>query len=398
MSVIVTNAKNRISYNIVKSLGQKDIDVITSDFVPISMSFTSRYSKGHFIYPSPFGNNDLLFINSILENIHKYKANVLIPVFEETFLISKYYEHISKYVSTVVPSYDQILLAHNKDKWETVAKKLKLCVPETFNVNELRQNLSLINDLPFPILIKPKQGGGGWGISQANNLREIKKVLSQEDYFDQPWDRFYLQRKISGDTHCVAMLFNKGSFRAKISYKQLREFPVGNGQATLRISIDSSRAENDFQNFLEHVSWHGICQADFIIEESTGIPFLIDINPRFWGSLAQGIASGVDFPYLYYKIAVDGDVKPVTGFKTDVMTRWVGGDLRAFLPLFRKAPDKMRFVHDYLFPGRGKILYDDFSLQDPFPFFTWCFDALLRVAKNRSFSPIAHDSLNGVWE
>ena len=85
MSVIVTNAKNRIAYTIVKSLGEKGIPVFTADFVPLSMSFASRFSKGHFIYPSPFREQEA-FIESIIKNIGRLGADVLIPVFEETFL------------------------------------------------------------------------------------------------------------------------------------------------------------------------------------------------------------------------------------------------------------------------------------------------------------------------
>ena len=66
MSAIVTNARNRVAYNVVRSLGQKGVPVYTADFVPHSMSFASRYSKGHFIYPSPFREPDG-FLSCLLE-------------------------------------------------------------------------------------------------------------------------------------------------------------------------------------------------------------------------------------------------------------------------------------------------------------------------------------------
>jgi predicted ATP-grasp superfamily ATP-dependent carboligase len=194
------------------------------------------------------------------------------------------------------------------------------------------------------------------------------------------------------------MLFNRGGLRAKVAYKQLREYPLKNGQATLRVSIDSPRAESALQRLLEHIGWHGICQADFVAEDITGIPYLIDINPRFWGSLAQGIAAGVDFPYLYYKIALNGDVAPVNGFRKDVMTRWIGGDLRTLFPLFNASADKLRFLRKFFFPSKEKLFNDDFSFQDPLPFLMWYADALSRAIKNRSVKPSSHDSLEGIWE
>jgi predicted ATP-grasp superfamily ATP-dependent carboligase len=398
MTVIVTNAKNRIAYNIVRSLGQKGIPVITSDFVPLSMSFSSRFSRGHFLYPSPFSPDNERFVDCIIDNIIGSNAEVLIPVSEETFLVAKFKERLSRHAGLAVPDYDQILVAHNKDRWEKIARELNLAVPETFDPIEIRNFPALADELPYPIIVKPKQGGGGWGIAMIGTAGELVQFLNKDHYCGHTWDRFYLQRKIAGETHCVAMLFSKGDIRAKVAYKQLRAYPLKNGQATLRVSLDSPHAEKNLQTLLEHMNWHGVCQADFVVEAATGTPYLIDINPRFWGSLAQGIAAGVDFPYLYYKIALEGDVAPVKGFKTGVMTRWIGGDIRAFFPLFKEADHKIAFAKEFFLPHAGKIYMDDFSLDDPLPFITWCADAFTRVIRNRTLKSVPHDSLEGIWE
>ena len=226
----------------------------------------------------------------------------------------------------------------------------------------------------------------------------MKSLLRCSEYNDLSWSRFFVQEKIVGDTYCVAMLFRQGEFRAKVTYKQLREYPVKAGQATLRVSVKKPEAENYFQELLESMNWHGICQADFIIDEQTQIPYLIDVNPRFWGSLAQGIAAGVNFPFLVYKIAKDGDVAPVTSFQEGVKSRWVGGDLRTFYPSLKRSDVKLRFIKNYFFSGDRNIFRDDFSLNDPFPFMVWSFDALKKIIINRSMVPSVHDSLEGIWE
>jgi predicted ATP-grasp superfamily ATP-dependent carboligase len=194
------------------------------------------------------------------------------------------------------------------------------------------------------------------------------------------------------------MLFNRGDLRAQITYKQLREYPINGGQATLRVSLRNIEAETNLRLLLESLGWHGICQADFVVEKGTGVSYLIDMNPRFWGSLVQALASDVDFPYLLYRIAVDGDVEPVTSFRTGVMTRWLGGDVRTFLPLFRRSDTKRKFIREFLFPQKKSKLFDDFCWQDPLPFCAWCLDAIVRVIRHHSFEPVAHDSLEGIWE
>jgi predicted ATP-grasp superfamily ATP-dependent carboligase len=194
------------------------------------------------------------------------------------------------------------------------------------------------------------------------------------------------------------MLFNRGRLRAKVTYEQLRDYPSTGGQATLRVSIRSEKAEQFLERLLQELGWHGPCQADFIIDSQDGTPYLIDLNPRLWGSLAQAIASGVDFPALIYRIARDGDVEPVTSFRTGVVTRWLGGDLAALPSRLRRSDQKLETLRNFIFPSTRAALYDDLSASDPFPFLTWGLDALYRALRFRSLTAVSHESLDGIWE
>lgn len=397
MRVLVTNAKNRIAYNVVRSLGKKGIDVYTVDFIRNAMSFASKYSKGYAIIPSPFSDAQE-FIEKLLETIKKFKIDVLIPVLEETFLISKHMDIFKEKVKVVLPDYKHILLAHNKNQWDAVARKLGIPVPKSISADDIRNGKHKVSDFNFPILIKPKQGGGGWGIRRIYSDEELSNLLKNPKNINLEWGRFFIQEFIDGETICIAVLMNRGKMRAKIAYKQLRDYPVSGGQATARISVRSETAESLIKNMLEALNWHGVCQVDFIIEKKSGLPYLIDMNPRLWGSITQAIASGVDFPYLIYKIAVDGDVDPVKKYKIGVTTRWIGGDLRTFIPTLRNSSDKVAFFKDYLCPFTKPTLYDDFSWNDPLPFLLWSMDAIMKIIKFRTIVPVQHDSLDGIWE
>jgi predicted ATP-grasp superfamily ATP-dependent carboligase len=370
--------------------------VHAADFVPRSMSFVSRYTKTRFIYPSPFRDADA-FLHCIVEQIVRLKASVLIPAYEETFLFAKHKDRLSPLVKFVLPEYWQILIAHNKNDWETRARRLGIPVPATYSPEELRRP-GATRSLDYPVLIKPKQGGGAWGIKEIPSAEILDELLAGSTWADKPWDRFFVQEKITGHTQCVGVLFNKGQLRAKVAYRQLRDYPSTGGQATLRITNRHERAEAYFQQLLEELGWHGVCQADFIVDATSGDPYLIDINPRLWGSLAQAIASGVDFPYLLYRLAIDGDIAPVTTFKTGITTRWLGGEIAALPSRLRMATSKQQILRDFLFPDLPTALFDDFSLLDPLPFLAWSLDALSRAVKFGSVDPVSHDSLEGIWE
>src|SRR5206468_440676 len=75
--------------------------------------------------------------------------------------------------------------------------------------------------------------------------------------------------------------------------------------------------------------WHGLAQVQFVVPDD-GVPRMIDLNPRFYGSLALAVASGSDFPALWAALATGRPVAPAAP-RTGVRYHWLGGDLRRAL-------------------------------------------------------------------
>ena len=75
----------------------------------------------------------------------------------------------------------------------------------------------------------------------------------------------------------------------------------------------------------------------------------------------MAVEAGVDFPYLLYRMAMEGDIEPVHDYREGVMCRWlIPGDLMHFLS------NSERFN---LQPGFFNLSAKDdiLSLKDPMP-------------------------------
>ena len=121
--------------------------------------------------------------------------------------------------------------------------------------------------------------------------------------------------------------------------------------------------------------------VEFKVDPRDNTPKLMEINPRFWGSLPLSIASGVDFPYLLCKMAVDGDITPVLDYKKGVKARSLFYEdfkhLFAVLkgqstPWGYQSPDRLRTFREFMKFYEKDITYDYLSWDDPVP-------ALLRI-------------------
>ncbi len=122
--------------------------------------------------------------------------------------------------------------------------------------------------------------------------------------------------------------------------------------------------------------------VEFKLDARDGIPKLMEINGRFWNSLPLAIAAGVDFPFLLYTLGTKGKVPECFEYRVGVKNRWLLGDTRHLVEVFRGRPagwgdgfpSRWKTLLDFMkFIGRD-LHYDDLWLSDPLPFFAEILD------------------------
>jgi predicted ATP-grasp superfamily ATP-dependent carboligase len=113
---------------------------------------------------------------------------------------------------------------------------------------------------------------------------------------------------------------------------------------------------------LQSLKWHGVAMVEFKVDPRDNEPKLMELNPRFWGSLALAIHAGVDFPYLLYRMAMGKEFAPVVDYTVGVRCRWLlPGDILHFL----QNPHRFHLKPSF-FQFRGTP-DDILSCDDPLP-------------------------------
>jgi predicted ATP-grasp superfamily ATP-dependent carboligase len=381
-----------MAYTALKSLAHRGIRVVAGDSFSPSMCFYSRYCHGHFVYPSPYLFPER-FVETLARKAEEFGSQVLIPMHEEGYVIARYRERLPPFLEVPLPDYDQIMALHNKDRFYALARRLSVPIPKTFLVGQMGGIEEISSRLSYPAVVKPRRAHGAFGLSYANSpegLRRAYRRLVRQFGFG-PTETPIVQEYVAGIKHSVCMLFNRGKLRAQCTFKFLRELPIDGGTAVLRISVRDERMEHIARRVLEHLQWHGIAEAEFTLTEDQG-PILMEINPRFWGSLYQGVASGVDFPYLLYRMAIDGDVDPVLEYPLGVKTRWLWGDWRALCDYLKRPISQHRVLFDYLKFYRRDTFYDDFCFDDPLPFVVEMIYPFISLITRGTFNPVEKGS------
>lgn len=380
--VLVTDGDLRISLAVLRSLAKKNIETCVGEVHEKALCFFSKYCKKSLIYPDPRKDYDS-FIKTFQKIVRKANFDVLFPISDWVLLpVSKHRDKIAPHVKIPLPEHEALETTFDKSLTLKVAVDEGVPIPETFlvrNVEELKESAKKIT---YPAVVKPrcswvwKGGRACFGrpryVNSAAELISVYKVVHNQFPFP------LIQEYIPGKNYSVAMLYNNSKLRAICGIKVHRTIPVEGGNSVFRESSEVDVHMKEYASrLLEAINWHGIAEVEFKVDPRDSTPKLMEINGRFWGSLEVAMVSGVDFPYLLYCLAVDGDVQPTFNYKVGKKCRWLGGDIKHLFTILKKSPkncgirypNRLRVLGDFLKIYERNMTYDSFFLDDILPFF-----------------------------
>lgn len=345
----------------VRSLGRHGLKVTAGEVTRLAAALFSRHAARRAVYPSPVTEPQafLAWLDRELDN--GYDAVLPFETVTQEFLAVHRTRIESRTRFPFAPLQAMRLMG---DKAETTkrAAALGLIVPRTVYPHSVEEAALVLKDFPASAVVKPRTSSGSRGLLYVSRSEDL--LSSYRDvHARHPFPIVQERIPAGGEAIGVGALYNKGKARALFAFKRLREYPVTGGPSTLRMSIRHPAAEAAAERLLDSVNWHGPAMVEFKTDPADGRPRFLEVNPRFWGSLPLAIKAGVDFPWLLYRMAVDGDVEPVREYRTGVVVRsLIPGEILHFLT--RRGHVRPEIPAE---ARRGREGDDLISLEDPLP-------------------------------
>lgn len=376
MKVLVQGGEIHTALTVVQSLGKSGADIVVGSKHQKSISYYSRYCKRHFQYPCPADNPEG-FIQCMMNEIKNERYDVLLSLGGEGMLaLSKYRDMFLPYVKIPLVDHDTLIKASYKTETLKFALKNHIPCPETFFVKDRDDVNTIVKELTFPVIIKPSHSTGSKGLEYISRSEDLIRSFENANKI---YGEMIIQELIppGGGAFGFEGLFNKKSeMRAGFVHQRLREFPITGGSSTFRISVYNPEIEELGTRLLQKMGWYGLAMVEFKVDPRDNTPKLMEINPRFWGSLPLSISSGVDFPFLLCKMATDGDIPSVTDYKKGVKARSLFyEDFKYLLAVMKglntpwgyHSPARLRTLREFCRFFEKDLIYDNLSWEDPVP-------------------------------
>jgi len=359
--VLVLDAQKRQGLVTIRSLSQRGLRVTAGSHRRFSIGGWSRYAADRLAHPDPV-TDPAVFIASVERELRHHEYDLVVPMTNKT--LAALLEHRTRIEAhTILPFAPTDTLITALDKAETIAAARTLGVrhPTTLAPTELDLE-KVATEIGYPAVVKHRHGAGGAGVAICETSTELEREYTRiRERHGLPLIQEFIP---NGGERGVYTLYNKSSRLCAVTVQhRIRSNPPAGGSSTLRETISDPDLINRADRLLSGLGWEGPAMVEFRIDSRDGEPVLMEINPRFWGSLALSVFADVDFPFQLYQLAVNGDCNSNLDYQVDVRARHVLGDLSHLLA----REDKRSALREFSRSADAPCSYDVFSITDPLP-------------------------------
>jgi D-aspartate ligase len=353
---------------VVRSLGRHGIPVwfASDDNV---LARLSRFTRKGLSWPGPNAAGAADFLLD-LGRRHGLLGWVLIPCAdEEARLISQNHAALSRMYRLRTPPWETMRWAYDKHRMNERAAALGIDLPRSFSA-AARDHL--VNaDLRFPVILKPavKHHGNAFTLAKAWRADDRATLLAR--YHDAAAlvgaEAVVVQELIPGRgaaQFSYAALWDRGRPIASLTARRSRQYPIDFGYTSTFVeTIARADVEQAACRFLESLSYDGLVEVEFKHDARDGRLKLLDVNARAWTWIALGRRAGVDFPHLFWRLAM-GETLPSTRGTSGVAWTHASRDIVAACQEMAAGHLKPRA---YLASLRGPLQFAAFAADDPLP-------------------------------
>lgn len=297
-SVLVTEAAQKNALAIVRALGSAGVKVYVLGHHRMDISRFSRYCNGSLLI-------DSLDREIIATFIKSNSIDLVIPV--GTNSIQFFVEHhlfFANKVKTLLPNSEQVSCAMSKQLTMEAANTLKIPTPKTAFPDSLEDAYRHSEAIGFPCVMKWLYEVGENVVDYAQTKEEFIKrydSMCRIHGFDEKTGFPMVQEFVDGVGVGYFGLFFKGKRIDSYQHERIREAPPSGGVSACAKTVYYDDLEKYGESLLTHLKWNGVAMVEFKMRHDKSL-VLMEVNPKFWGSLDLGLKAGINFPLTIIKL------------------------------------------------------------------------------------------------
>ncbi len=337
--VVLTHGRSLMALAAAWSLGRRGVEVIGADDAPMNALTFSRYATDAFLYDSPDLDQGK-FVDSLAARVAQHapedptRPYLVIPMHRYTGVLARERHRFEPRARVAVPPYEAIEATNAKHRLVETVERYGVEAPASRVVRSVEEARDV--NLDEPVIVKPSVSHGGRGLQKVKRRQDLEEAVAFA--IDTcVLKTAVIQEAVEGEDYCLTALCAEGRIAISMAYLNVETWPSDGGFGLMRETVPVGPMPAIAEKLTRPLNWHGIIQLDFRwTGRAEDTPKLIEVNPRFFGGLFQAIDSGVDYPWLLYRLFADGVVEEqpeiAIGHQTRVPVLWLASLAHDLVP------------------------------------------------------------------
>jgi carbamoyl-phosphate synthase large subunit len=279
--VLVTGAGGPSGISILRAMAHAPVTMLAADIDPYAAGLYLVAPERRAILPR---GDDPAFAATLLALCGRLRVDVVVPTVDTELLplARRREEYAAAGVALVVAAADT--LAACLDKWELAARcRGHVRVPDTVLADAALYPAAIA----LPVIVKPRSGSGSRGIRLVRRRAELDAL---------PRDATLLvQEHLPGAEYSLDVIARADGHVAGVVPRE--RLKVDSGIAVTGRTLHDPRLEAFARTVAERIGLTTVANVQAKLD-TAGEPALLEVNPRFPGTMPLTVAAGIDMPRL----------------------------------------------------------------------------------------------------
>ena len=277
------------------------------------------------VVPRPTGDRDA-FVAAV-ERAHSRGGYDVVFGSGDDWMAATAYLQDRLPVRVAHPSPDVVSRVLDKLEMARLAADVGLAAPWTASAAAVS-----VEDSPLPVVVKNRWH---WVPGRRRRHRvETRICRTREDLrehldgFSHDGDEPVLQEHIEGRLGALIGVMHEGRLLGRVQQVSPRLWPTPTGASAraCTVPVDPDLSDRSVR-FLRRLGWTGLVELQFLIDDD-GVHHLIDVNGRFFGSLALSESARPGLVDAWARSVIGAPVPDLGDGQAGLRYHWLPGDLR----------------------------------------------------------------------
>ncbi|HEV2866099.1 MAG TPA: ATP-grasp domain-containing protein [Allosphingosinicella sp.] len=323
---------------VARSLGRKGVEVHAAPSDLASPALKSRFVAASHRLP-PYALGPEAWADAVAALADRERFALILPTSDASLLMLMHHADRIGRSRLAIPNPEAA--AAFTDKAETrrlaFAHGVPVCAGRLLTRDEEADDL--VRSFGLPLVLKPRRSWDPDAVEGKRSARIVRSVEAVESALAGGLaDDWIVESFFRGVGVGVSVLASEGEITTAIQHRRLNE-ENETGPSTRRTSEPlDPRLLGWVRELARATRLTGVAMFEFRWEPGKGRHVLLEVNPRFWGSLPLAVAAGADFPALLYDLHCARPQPPHFDYRHGLIKADLTGEYRRLAGRFELAP------------------------------------------------------------